>query len=236
MKSGVFLTSKKPFDRRKAVRLRILITAGPTREMLDPVRFISNVSTGHMGYAIAREAVSRGSEVFLVSGPTSLKPPRGAQFVSITSAEDLQRECKRIFPSCDMLIMVAAVCDFTASKKETHKIKRVKRKTLQLKRTPDIVAGLAAQKGERTVIGFCLETEHWLKNAKNKLKRKNLDGIVANYYGEGHIPFGSRKINTAFLDTRNVRHYRQTSKKKIASDLLSWAEGLHKKRYPIKQK
>ena len=209
---------------------RLLITAGPTREMLDPVRFLSNLSTGEMGYTLARIAHKQKYQVTLISGPAALKPPRGVRFFSITSAADLQRACRRLFPKHDALIMTAAVCDFTAAKKNSQKIRRTHTRSFLLKQTPDILAGLGRRKGKRTLIGFCLETEDWLKNAQNKLVRKHLDGIVANYYTKSHVPFGNRKITTAFLEpggkTRFLYHQ---SKPRIAAGLLKWMEGLGKR-------
>lgn len=205
------------------------MTAGPTREMLDPVRFLSNVSTGEMGYAFARAARRAGYQVTLVSGPTALKPPRGVRFVPVVSAADMQRACGRLFPKHDALVMSAAVCDFTAAKMSRQKISRTRTREFHLMQTPDILAGLGKKKGARLLIGFCLETEHWLKNAERKLERKNLDGIVANYYSKTHIPFGSRKINTAFMDReKKVYFLRKKSKKQVASSLLRWMEGLRK--------
>lgn len=203
--------------------------------MLDPVRFISNVSTGYMGYALAEEALSRGHKVTLVSGPTALKPPQKAAFFAIVSAQDLKDKCEEIFDGHDVLVMVAAVCDFTAERKEVHKIRRITKKSLHLKQTPDIVAGLAKNKGDRLVIGFCLETRDWLKNAKEKLKRKHLDGIVANYYGNGHVPFGPKKINTAFLSGNDIFYLKNKPKKEISIELLKWIEGLQKKKFLHRQ-
>jgi phosphopantothenoylcysteine decarboxylase / phosphopantothenate---cysteine ligase len=212
---------------RPARYKRLLITAGPTREMLDPVRFLSNLSTGEMGYTLARVAKAKGYKVTLISGPTMLKPPAGIRFLSITSARELQKICAREFPKQDALVMTAAVCDFTARKMSRQKILRTRTHRLHLTQTPDIVQGLAKGKGEKVVIGFCLETSNWIRNARNKIVRKNLDGIVANYYTAGHNPFGKRRINTAFLDSsgRAVLFKRQ-SKAKIAVNLLCWMESM----------
>jgi len=215
---------------KKNTKLKILITAGPTREMLDPVRFLSNVSTGEMGYALARESFAKGHSVTLVSGPTSLTAPAGVRYIPIVSAAELKKTCETLFPKHDVLVMVAAVCDFTPMKTGKQKIRRTRTKKLYLQQTPDIVSGLAARKEDRIVIGFCLETENWLRNAKAKLDRKNLDGIVANYYTPRHIPFGNRRINTAFLSPggKMVQHKSKT-KPQIASDLLKWIVDLNKK-------
>ena len=205
---------------------RLLITAGPTREMLDPVRFLSNVSTGEMGYALARVARQKGYRVTLLSGPTKLHPPRGVKFVPVTSAREMQEACRLLFPRHDALVMTAAVCDFTAQKFHSQKIHRTQTKTLLLKQTPDIVAGLARRKGRRIVIGFSLETRGWLKNARRKLLRKNLDGMVANYYGRGHVPFGPRRVRVAFIDRRRKRMIGRASKAQIAARLLKWMASL----------
>lgn len=198
--------------------------------MLDPVRFLSNVSTGEMGYSLARHCASQGHYVTLVSGPTSLAAPAGIRFIPIVSAADLKKTCEKLFPMHDVLVMVAAVCDFTPEETGRHKLRRTKTKKLLLRQTPDIVAGLAARKGRRIVIGFCLETENWLENAKAKLARKNLDGIVANYYTPRHIPFGDRKINTSFLSPGNRGiHLKGKNKRQVAEALLKWVQELAKK-------
>lgn len=216
--------------RRNDRSLKILITAGPTREMLDPVRFLSNISTGHMGYAIARAAKNRQYRVTLVSGPTVLKPPARVRLIPVLSAHDMQKACMRVFPSQDVLIMTAAVCDFTASSTSARKIRRSRTKKFTLRQTPDIVASLARNKGNRRVIGFCLETENWLSNAKGKIRKKNLDGIVANYYTKTHVPFGDRKITTAFVDRKGKTEIlKNQSKTAIARKLLGWVEGMIKK-------
>lgn len=212
----------KPFSPDK-----ILVTAGPTREMLDPVRFLSNLSTGEMGYAVAREARRRGKKVTLISGPTALKKPAGVRWVAVTSARELEQACRRQFVQNDILIMTAAVCDFTATKPSKQKISRTKTHSLRLMQTPDIVGGLGRRKGKRLVIGFCLETRDWLKRAREKITRKSLDGIVANYYSPAHNPFGKRRINTAFLDAfGNARILKKQSKTQVARKLLDWAEAL----------
>lgn len=208
-------------------RKRILITAGPTREMLDPVRFLSNLSTGEMGYTFASVARSKHSQVTLISGPTSLKPPDRVQFVPVVSARQMQLACQRLFFKHDVLVMTAAVCDFTAGVKHRHKIHRTNTRQFLLKQTPDIVADLAKKKGTRIVVGFCLETRDWIKNAKRKLLQKGLDGIVANYYHASHVPFGNRRISAAFIDRSGATTLLpRQSKKQIAMRLLAWIEAL----------
>ncbi len=207
-------------------RKKILITAGPTREMLDPVRFLSNLSTGEMGYAIAKAAQKRNYRVSLVSGPTALKPPPGVRFYSIESVAQLKKTTEKLFRQTDILVMSAAVSDFTAKFQARDKIKRTSVKTLQLKATPDIVAGLAKKKGKRLVIGFCLETSDWIQKAREKRARKNLDGIVANFlHPKRHIPFGDRKISVALISADGKEHrLTQKSKPYLAGKILDWIE------------
>jgi phosphopantothenoylcysteine decarboxylase / phosphopantothenate---cysteine ligase len=216
-----------------APRLRkLLVTAGPTREMLDPVRFLSNLSTGEMGYTLAKVAVSKGYQVSLVSGPTDLRPPKGVKMYSVISALQMKKICTELFPSHDSLIMTAAVCDFMPAVAGRHKIPSAKGLTLKLKRTPDIVAGLAKRKGHRMVIGFCLETRDLIHRAKEKLGKKNLDGIVANFYGLGRIPFGKRRIEAHLIDASGkVRKITGRSKTQVSKILLEWMESLGKRSF-----
>lgn len=209
---------------------KILITAGPTREMLDPVRFLSNLSTGEMGYALARAAVSRGYQVSLVSGPTDLQPPQGVKFHPVLSAVQMKKVCSELFPKHDGLIMTAAVCDFMPASAGRHKIPSAKGLTLKLKRTPDVLASLARRKGRRVVIGFCLETRDLIRRATEKLIRKKLDGIVANFYDPyGHNPFGKGRVEAHLIDAAGkVRKLSGRSKAQAAKVLLGWAESLAK--------
>ncbi|MFH0984176.1 MAG: phosphopantothenoylcysteine decarboxylase [Candidatus Omnitrophota bacterium] len=209
---------------------KILITAGPTREMIDPVRFLSNLSTGEMGYALARAAVSRGYHVSLVSGPTHLRPPKGVMFYSVTSAVEMKKVCMELFPDHDGLIMTAAVCDFMPASTGRHKIPSAKGLTLKLKRTPDILATLAKRKRRRIVIGFCLETRDLIPRATEKLVRKKLDGIVANFYGSGCIPFGNRRVNVRLIDSVGaVQTIEDRSKAQVARAILAWMTSMHQR-------
>ena len=195
--------------------------------MLDPVRFLSNLSTGEMGFALAKVARKMGYHVTLIHGPTGLKPPRGVKAIPVVSARDLKRACERFFFRHDALVMTAAVCDFTPRAYRPQKIHRTKTKQLLLRQTPDIVSGLAKKKGKRIVIGFCLETRDWLENARRKLAQKRLDGIVANYYRPDHIPFGKRRITVGFLGPAGAPEIiRRTSKERISSRLLQWMESM----------
>jgi len=195
--------------------------------MFDSVRFLSNLSTGHMGYEVAKAAVKKRHRVTLVSGPTALKPPAGVKFISITSARDLEKACRKQFPKNDVLIMSAAVCDFTPEKVSFHKIRRTKVKRINLKQTPDIVAGLSKGKGKRLTIGFSLETKDWIKNAKRKCVRKGLDGIVANHLNSGHRPFGAVPIKTALVEYHgDVKYLPRMGKRLIAERILRWVENI----------
>lgn len=163
-------------------KMRILITAGGTREYIDPVRFLSNASSGRMGYALARAAVRAGHQVTLISAPTSLRPPANVKLLHIVSCRDLFGAVKNEFPKCDCLIMAAAVSDYTPVKTEKTKLKKSKEGlTLHLKPTPDILAwaGRHKRKGQ-ILVGFALEDKNLKKNAEEKLQKKNLDLIVAN--------------------------------------------------------
>ena len=161
--------------------LRFLITAGPTREFIDPVRFISNRSSGKMGYALAQAARAVSPNVVLISGPAALTPPAGVQFVSVTTTQEMARAVLARFPRSDVVIMAAAVCDF----KPRHLVKsKIKKRgfsgVLKLAPTIDILAELGRRKRSQLLVGFAAETNALIRNATDKLKRKRLDLIVAN--------------------------------------------------------
>jgi phosphopantothenoylcysteine decarboxylase/phosphopantothenate--cysteine ligase len=159
----------------------VLVTAGPNHEPIDPVRFISNRSTGKMGFALARIARRRGATVTLISGPTSLLPPPGVNFRSIDRTAEMQQAVMECYPSATIVIMAAAVADYRPAHMATQKIKKGSRSlTLELERNPDIAAELGRQKGDHLLVGFALETEELIANAQKKLKGKNCDLIVAN--------------------------------------------------------
>ena len=159
----------------------ILITAGPTREPFDPVRFISNYSSGKMGYALAAVAQRRGAEVILVSGPTALAAPGGVQCVPVSSAVDMHAAVMDRLKEATVVIKAAAVADYRPAIKAESKIKKQAGKLqIDLERNPDIIAEIGKKKGSRIVVGFAMETESLIENAKKKLKEKNMDLIVAN--------------------------------------------------------
>ena len=161
--------------------LRFLVTAGPTREFLDPIRYISNRSSGKMGYAIAVAARAVSPQVTLVSGPTALKPPQEVQFLSVTTAQEMAEAVWSRFDRVDICIMAAAVCDFRPRKKTAGKIKKgAFGGMLELEATPDILAELGCRKKSQVLIGFAAETDDMENHAREKLARKKLDFIVAN--------------------------------------------------------
>jgi phosphopantothenoylcysteine decarboxylase / phosphopantothenate---cysteine ligase len=172
---------------------RVLVSAGPTQEPIDPVRFISNRSSGKMGYAIAEAARDRGAEVILVTGPTALTPPAGITTVLVNTAGEMSEALSRHFSFSTVLIMAAAVSDFRPKTSAGQKLKKQGRSelVLELETTPDILAMLSARRTSQIVVGFAAETEQVLSHAKDKLKGKGLDLIIANDVSQAGHGFGS---------------------------------------------
>jgi len=159
----------------------VIVTAGPNAEPIDPVRFITNRSTGKMGFAMARVAWRRGAEVTLVSGPTSLEPPRGVRFTAVRTAVEMQKAILDHYQTATMVISAAAIADYRPARVAAQKIKKTDGDlVIELARNPDILKELSSHKGNRLHVGFATETENVLGNAARKLKSKNLDMIVAN--------------------------------------------------------
>jgi phosphopantothenoylcysteine decarboxylase / phosphopantothenate---cysteine ligase len=159
----------------------VLVTAGPTCEDLDPVRYLTNRSSGKMGYAVAEAAALRGARVFLISGPTALDAPAGVERIDVRSADEMQRAVIDKFADSQIAIFAAAVADYRPAQTQDQKIKRNKEPfTLTLEPTPDILAGVAQNKGDRVIVGFAAETERVAENARKKLSAKNADLLVAN--------------------------------------------------------
>ena len=160
---------------------KILVTAGPTRESLDPVRYLTNRSSGKMGYAVAEAAAKRGAHVILVSGPTSLETPAGVERIDVQTAEEMHGAVREKITDCSIAFFAAAVSDYRPAEPNGQKIKRNKElMTLSLEPTPDILASVTRIKGDRFIVGFAAETEHVAENARKKLAAKNADLIVAN--------------------------------------------------------
>ena len=170
---------------------RVLVTAGPTHEAIDPVRFLTNGSTGTMGYALAAAAARRGADVTLVSGPTALPTPDGVLRVDVTSADEMHAAVQR-HADADLVVMAAAVADYTPAEPSDRKVKKGDGDlTLRLRRTPDILAALGERKRDgQTLVGFALETHDGIEHARGKLDRKNLDWIVLNHANEAGAGFG----------------------------------------------
>lgn len=196
----------------------LLITAGPTREYLDPVRYISNASSGKMGYVLAEVAQRRGAEVILISGPTDIKPPEGVNTIFVESALDMEKEVAKYVPRSDVVIASAAVSDYRPERREKEKIKtNLQRKSINLIRNPDILGQLGKQKNAKCLVGFALETRDLEKNAREKMKMKNLDIIVANTPGamsrnEAAVKIFTKSGKTIFL--------KEMKKEKIADRVL----------------
>lgn len=207
----------------------VLVTAGPTREKIDPVRFLSNYSSGKMGYALAEEAHKKGAQVFLVSGPVNIPPPAGVQILSVESAAEMYQTCLRMSDNMDFIFMAAAVADYTPEILAPEKIKKQENSfSIQLKKTNDILLELGKRKpSSQKLIGFALETQHEEEFALKKMKAKNLDMIVLNSLRNPGAGFG--------VDTNQVNLYRPNqpaielglmSKAKVALAILETAETL----------
>jgi len=198
----------------------IIITAGGTREPIDPVRFIGNRSSGKMGYALAEAAVRRGAKVVLISGPTALKPPASTEFVPVQTAEEMRNAVMAHLDRASIVIKAAAVADFTVSNAADQKIKRKGPMTLELQPTADILAEVTAKKGSRIVIGFAAETQDTLENARKKLVSKSLDAIVLNDVSRAGIGFDSERNAVTILTPGGAEDVPEMSKWEVAHRVL----------------
>lgn len=204
---------------------KILITAGPTYEVIDPVRFLGNRSSGKMGYALAKEAINLGAEVSLISGPSSLKPPAGlAQFKEVESADEMFHAVKELQQESEIIIMSAAVSDYAPVSQANQKIKKSSELLkLELKKNPDILhwLGKNKRKGQK-LIGFALETENEEEHAKEKLKRKKLDMIVLNSLKHNGAGFNSATNQvTFFFNKKEAKAFTLKDKSQVAKDILN---------------
>lgn len=201
---------------------KILITAGPTQEAIDPVRYITNHSSGKMGYALAKAACLRGADVTLISGEVALKPPIGAKTIKVISATDMYESVMKYAPDCDVIIKAAAVADYRPKTKADEKIKKGGEMKINLSQTPDILKALGEKfGGKKILIGFCMETQNLIENAEKKLKSKNLDLIVANSLKTPEAGFKSDKNAVTILDKfGNRADISLTSKEEIANIIL----------------
>ena len=197
----------------------VLITAGPTREPIDPVRYIGNRSSGKMGYALAEAALRRGAKVILISGPTALKPPASAKVIQVQTAQQMREAVMAHFDRATIVIKAAAVADFTVRAAD-EKIKRKGPMTLELEPTTDILAEVGAKKGSRIVIGFAAETNDVLANARKKLESKSLDAIVLNDVSQPGIGFDSERNAVTILTHASAETVPETSKWEVAHRVL----------------
>lgn len=200
----------------------VLVTAGPTREAIDPVRFISNHSTGKMGYAIAEAANKRGAEVYLVSGPTYLEVPCGVTRFDVVSAQDMHDKVMELMPECDIIIKSAAVADYAPENVSSQKIKKTEEDiSIKLRKNPDILYELGKIKGDRILVGFAMETENLIENAAAKVRKKNLDFIVANDLNEEGAGFGTDTNVVKIIDSKGrIESIPMKSKLEVADIIL----------------
>ena len=198
----------------------VLITAGPTREKIDPVRYITNRSSGRMGYAIAEAALRRGGRVLLVSGPTALTAPGAAEITRVESAEEMSQAALKLLPHSSIVIKTAAVSDYRPKATATQKIKRTGSMSLELEPTADIVAEIARLRESQIVIGFAAETQNVLENARKKLTSKSLDAIVVNDVSREGIGFDSDRNAVTIITHDDVIEVPETTKWEVAQHVL----------------
>jgi phosphopantothenoylcysteine decarboxylase/phosphopantothenate--cysteine ligase len=199
---------------------KIIVTAGPTREYIDPVRFISNRSSGKMGYAIARAAFRRGAQVTLISGYSSLSRPKGVRFVSVETADDMLLAVKKDIHSSTVLIMSAAVSDFTPSEKSKHKIEKSGDLLLRLKQTHDIISEISKKKKRPFIVGFAAETGNKIERAWKKMKEKNMDMMIFNDVTETGSGFDVDTNRVVILDKESKTELPLMNKDLVADAIL----------------
>jgi len=209
--------------KKKLLNLRVVITAGPTQESIDPVRYIGNHSSGKMGFAIAHAFADMGAEVVLIAGPVSIKPPHGVEVIPVTTAEDMYLAAEAQIGKSDIAVFSAAVADFTPVEKAALKVKRGKEEwSIRMKPTTDIAAEMGKRKKSgQLFVGFALESDHGLENAKHKLAKKNLDLILLNHTGEEGAGFGTDTNRVTMIDRQGeVVEYELKPKRQVAADLV----------------
>lgn len=206
----------------------VIVTAGPTQEFLDPVRFLTNSSSGKMGYELAEEALRRGAEVILISGPTHIFPPRRAAVKKVQTAREMEKEVLKHFASSDIVIMAAAVSDFRFAESTPHKIKKeTLREKIEIVPTQDILQKLGRKKEGRILVGFSAETENVVENAQKKMRKKNLDLIVANNVLDEGIGFGSDFNQVSLISPGGkIVHSDRKSKLEISQMILDRVEDI----------
>jgi phosphopantothenoylcysteine decarboxylase / phosphopantothenate---cysteine ligase len=208
----------------------VLVTAGPTREKIDPVRYLTNRSSGRMGYALVEAALRRGARVLLVTGPTSLTPPAPAEVTRVESAEEMRQAVLRFLPESSIVIKTAAVSDYRPKSAASQKIKRGGPVSLELEPTTDILAELGQHKESQIIIGFAAETQNALENARKKLKEKSLDAIVVNDVSRPGIGFDSNRNAVTIITQDEFFEIPETTKWEVAQRVLDHAVRLRKRR------
>jgi phosphopantothenoylcysteine decarboxylase/phosphopantothenate--cysteine ligase len=211
----------------------VLITAGPTREKIDPVRYLTNRSSGRMGYALAEAALRRGARVLLVTGPTSITPPGGAEVTRVESAEEMRKAVLDLLPSATIVIKTAAVADYRPKTQAPQKMKRTGPMTLDLEPTADIIGEVSRQRQGQLLIGFAAETQNVLENARKKLAAKSLDAIVVNDVSREGVGFDSDRNAVTIITQHEVIEVPETSKWEVAQRVLDQVVSLRKVR-PVK--
>ena len=207
----------------------VLVTAGPTREKIDPVRYLTNRSSGRMGYAIAEAALRRGARVLLVSGPSAIMPPGLAELTRVETAEEMRVAVLKLLPESTVVIKTAAVADYRPKSSAGQKIKRKGPMTLELEPTADILAELARHKTSQVVVGFAAETENVLENARKKLSSKSLDAIVVNDVSREGVGFDSDRNAVTIISHDEVVEVPETSKWEVAQRVLDQVVKLRKR-------
>jgi phosphopantothenoylcysteine decarboxylase/phosphopantothenate--cysteine ligase len=198
----------------------VLITAGPTREKIDPVRYLTNRSSGRMGYALAEVAIRRGARVLLVSGPTALTPPASAELTRVESTEQMRDAVLNLLPQTTIVIKTAAVCDYRPKSTAGQKMKRKGPMTLDLEPTPDILKDISLKKGTQILVGFAAETENVLENARQKLVSKKLDAIVVNDVSREGVGFDTDRNAVTIITREDVVEVPETTKWEVAQRVL----------------
>jgi phosphopantothenoylcysteine decarboxylase/phosphopantothenate--cysteine ligase len=206
----------------------VLITAGPTREKIDPVRYLTNRSSGKMGYALAEAALRRGARVLLVSGPTSITAPGASEVTRVETAEEMREAVMKLLPEATIVIKTAAVSDFRPKTQASQKIKRGGPVSLELEPTADIVAEIGKKKKSQLVIGFAAETENVLENARKKLATKSLDAIVVNDVSRDGVGFDSDRNAVTIISHDNVVDVPETTKWEVAQRVIDEVVRLRK--------
>jgi len=208
----------------------VLITAGPTREKIDPVRYITNRSSGRMGYALAEAALRRGARVLLVSGPATITPPGAAELTRVDSAEEMRQAVLKLLPEATIVIKTAAVSDYRPRKTAEQKIKRTGPMTLELEPTADILAELSRHKQSQIIVGFAAETQNVLENARKKLASKSLDAIVVNDASREGVGFDSDRNAVTIITQDEVVEVPETTKWEVAQRVLDQVVRLRQRR------